>query len=281
MEGCDFDLSEIEIALRNLNASNAFQQKVLNYRGVAAALRRSHSRKEKFIEFQNLFGIHRGIVTDALTRFDSTLDLMNSVVINEQTIMRLQELRARGDNIWPSTLLLTADDFAIIGFIFDVLKPVRSATKELSLECSTMCDIISTLTYALHIIASISVPVSVRELKRVLVSSLSARISMLLGTKEKLPMLGGRKFTGILPTEFVIAAYLAPRYALAMHASYGYTSRSSALEIERIAKFHELEIVPNDEVEENNQEEKSCTAPSENSFQSWVEQLSSERALRS
>lgn len=53
-------------------------------------------------------------------------------------------------------------------------------------------------------------------------------------TEELIPILSGRNFFAVPLNQYVVAAYLAPRYCMVMHASNGNIVHAITIEIERI-----------------------------------------------
>ena len=70
-----------------------------------------------------------------------------------------------------------------------------------------------------------NVTVAAMPLKNALLNALGSRILMLFNTHKKLPMQGGDYFSSAEPTEFVVASYLNPRFAIAVDLCYGFNQR--------------------------------------------------------
>ncbi len=49
--------------------------------------------------------------SDVRTRFDSTLEMLESVLVNREVLERMQELGRRREENWPKHLYLYPDDF--------------------------------------------------------------------------------------------------------------------------------------------------------------------------
>ena len=62
-------------------------------------------------------------------------------------------------------------------------------------------------------------------LKNSLLNALGSRILMLLNTEKKLPMQDGDYFSSAEPTQFVVASYLNPRFAIAVGLCYRFNER--------------------------------------------------------
>lgn len=129
-------------------------------------------------------------------------------------------------------LHLTSDDFGFLTDIVNVLKPVRSATKFLSLQNPRIGDNIPTFTSTIDEISRASMPARSTSLKHAHIDSMSSRLGMLLGTEETIPMLGCRKLSHVIPKEYVNVSYLVPRYFVPMDISFGYTVRAVSNEME-------------------------------------------------
>ena len=82
------------------------------------------------------------------------------------------------------------------------------------------------LTSAVDTIRRMDVVSDAKYLQRSLIDSLSARITILLGVERELLLEGGAKMVNTLPTDYVTAAYLNPRYGCAIHACHIYRERA-------------------------------------------------------
>ena len=136
---------------------------------------------------------------------------------------------------------------------------MKNATKSLYSSTSTISDVVPIYTCTIDFIRTRAVPARIDGVSRELISSLSLRLGMLLCTNGKLPLLGGRKFTSLHPTEVVVASYLNPRYYMAMRSTFGYTERSIPNEIAHIFKLHRLvdELERADDVDHENDNSKA------------------------
>lgn len=259
-----------------LSSSNAYERLTCTLRAVRAALRRSHNRMQAFTSIQDALAVHKMIVSDVRTRFDSTLDMFESVLLNKPVLVRLQERGRREPALWPPALHLSADDFELMHHVVQVLEPIRDATKQLSAASSTLSDVIPTFTSTLEAVRDNAVPSSASVLKQSLVEALVLRLGMLLDTEEQLPSMGGPKFTRIAPNEFVVASYLNPRYAIAMRSCYGYEDRMLVNELKRIYEDHigGLNIDPDQEEDEDVKVNTNADIEEEKAtLQSWVDRF--------
>lgn len=61
---------------------------------------------------------------------------------------------------------------------------------------------------------------------------------MILETDHYLPLTGGANMGSSTPSEFVFAAYLSPRYLIAIEKCYGYNERVFIAELLRVYRKH-------------------------------------------
>lgn len=218
--------------------SNQFQRVLKTSRAIKTALRRSHQRASLFHRCQSHFGIERGIVGDTKTRFDSTLDMLESILHNRRPLERMRELTLSAYTIWPSVFHLRADDFTMIDNVVSVLKPVKDVTNFLSTKTSWSGDVVPMFSSAHDAVSRLQVSSNASSLKTYLLNELSSRIQMLLGTDCCLPISGGSKMLKEPANEYVVASFLNPRFSSAMENVYGYSERSVLCEIIRLFDIH-------------------------------------------
>ena len=138
---------------------------------------------------------------DFETTFDSTLNMLDSIICNREVLKRLQERGKRHREIWPVEIHLSADDFELLESVASIQSTVREVTKALSSKSSWVGDVLSLLTASLDTVSKEEVPTSSSALQNALIESLSARVQMLLGHDGFLPCLGGPKWNTVLPNE--------------------------------------------------------------------------------
>ena len=80
------DAESQEFDLIQIDSNNRFKQIILSCRVITTILRRPTVRKKLFSEYQNLFNVQCGILHDVVTRFDSPLDMLSSVVRNKRLL---------------------------------------------------------------------------------------------------------------------------------------------------------------------------------------------------
>ncbi len=171
---------------------NPYQRLTATCRAIHSDLRRSQVRMEIFRNYQQSLGVQEMILNDIRTRFDSTVEMFHSILKNKCVLFRIQERGMRERGVWPAALTLTSDDFDIIDSIVDVLSPVKHATKVLSSEQASVGDVVPTLLFTIEQIKSVSVPERALGNQKELVKRIAERLSMILNTSERLPILGGR-----------------------------------------------------------------------------------------
>lgn len=116
----------------------------------------------------------------------------------------------------------------------EIRKPVRDATLELSPESATVWHFVPNFACTIEEVRSYDVTSVSSAQKDTMISTFSERTKILLGADDDLPFLGGRKFSSVLPNEFVVSSYINPRYYNVMRDCYGYSERNVALELGRI-----------------------------------------------
>ncbi len=90
------------------------------------------------------------------------------------------------------------------------------------------------------------------RLQSELIECFATPIQMLLGTERELPSLGGTRFRNVTPNEFIIYAYLNPRFCAAIDGCYGY---SEQVIISEMARLYELLFGVADETSQQEAEE--------------------------
>lgn len=276
----DIDWDELDyeglIHQANLLAtSSAFERLTHTARAIRATLRRSNVRMERFTILQTSLGIFKTIASDVPTRFDSTINMFESILVNKPVLLRLQELGRRDADSWPLALHLTADDFELIKHVVSILDPVRAATRDLSSARATVADVVPTFTWTIDAVRLTDAPSSAEKLKISLLNSLITRLKMLLGTEEPLPSIQGQKYSTVLPNEYVISSYLSPRYHQAMKSFYGYSERAIVTEMSRI-----LQDLSNEDESESESDKDQSNAPqpvllpTKAGVQSWIDRAS-------
>lgn len=149
-----------------------------------------------FTDMQGLFGVTVIISNDVKTRFDSTLEMFESIWRNREVLTKMQDEGLRKPECWPSILHLTPDDFDNIHSITKISEPVRFPTKTLPQNGSRLGP---------------SVIKSVHS-QKALECALEPRLKMIISTQRPSPSLSGTKFAKFLPNEYVVDSYLIPRH---------------------------------------------------------------------
>ncbi len=124
--------NKIDNAISTITNTNSFERLTVTCKAIGAAIRRSHVRKEQFFSYQNSLNVHKSTLTDFPTRFDSTVDMFESISKNKAVLQRMQEKGDGNPITWPLGLNLTTDDFDMFESNVEVLQPVKIATKHLS-----------------------------------------------------------------------------------------------------------------------------------------------------
>lgn len=162
--------------------------------------------------------------------------------------------------------------------IFNLLDPVRCATKTLSVQQARIADVIPTFASVIDAVSAIDVPLSATGLKKALISTISSRLSMLMNCERTLLTRRTRNFSTVAPNELVVASYLNPRYAAAMNMYFKYSARLLTQEIDVIfsERFRDEQtsgaISRDDEVDKDSSEQQKAAGFS---IQSWVERSTS------
>ena len=115
-----------------------------------------------------------------------------------------------------------------------ILKPVSGVTKALSSTEAWVGDVLPLMTAAIDQVILLEATSEASLLKTALIEDLSERIKMLLDIETKIPCTGGNKLGSQIPTEFILATYLNPRFSSAIHSCFGYTERILSAEMNRI-----------------------------------------------
>ena len=163
--------------------------------------------------------------------------------------------------------------------VVQLLTPVKTATKQLSLEYSILPDVLPTISHVLDEITTMEVPEPVHEFRNLLVSCLSDRLGMLLDTKIRLPALTGHIISIIILTEIAIASYVSPRYCIAIKPDYGHMDKSVVAELRRLHNLHGLSDGDENEYEtpEDIESRNDCGG---SSMQLWIGRASKHQGGR-
>ena len=97
--------------LKIRDCTTTFWRLISTCRAIRKIIKRKHSYALLFDECQKELGVSRGICNDVKTRFDSTLEMFDSIICNREVLKRLQERGRRHREIWPLEIHLSADDF--------------------------------------------------------------------------------------------------------------------------------------------------------------------------
>ena len=76
--------------------------------------------------------VNRVIELDVVTRFDSTVSMLESVLKIRSALEKMQDGESGASYDWPSALHISPDDFILIEHVTSVFFPVREATLALS-----------------------------------------------------------------------------------------------------------------------------------------------------
>lgn len=99
---------------------------------------------------------------------------------------------------------------------------IRDATKSLSYATACIGDVVPTLTSTVFAIKDVAVPSDAARLRRYLVESLSMRFRFLLAYDSDSPFDGLQRFTNFESNEFVVDAFLNPRFCGSMDSCHEY-----------------------------------------------------------
>ena len=83
------------------STGGTFHRIVTTCRVIRVSIKRSHSKKLMFDEYQSSLSISSGIVSDFPIRFDSTCDMMELIPKNKTVLERLHEKERRDENVCP------------------------------------------------------------------------------------------------------------------------------------------------------------------------------------
>ena len=228
----DMSISELWAKTKSAAESNSPFRRITNIcRSIHTAIKRNHSYASLFRESQRKYGLSGELARDVPTRFDSTFLMFRSVHYHSPAIREMQREGVENSEIWPSLFHLTADEFRLIRNVTEILVPIHDVTLALSSSFSWVGDVLPLLTSAVDNVRRMDVVSDAKSLQISLIDSMSSRIKMLLGVEKELPFNGGGKMGNTLPTEYVVAAYLNPRYSCAVHACYGYSERTIISEL--------------------------------------------------
>ncbi len=125
-----------------------------------------------------------------MTRFDSTLIMLDSVLRNKGVLQRMQDVGKRNDKKWPSQFHLSADDFRLIRNIVTILQPVQNVTKNLSSSQSRIGEVLSLIAFTIEQVREMEVTSDARPLQLSLLEALTDRMRILLNieTSSHLPV---------------------------------------------------------------------------------------------
>lgn len=139
---------------------------------------------------------------------------------------------------------LSTDDFHLLENVVQILEPVSLIRKGFSSSDARVGDVLPLMTCAIDQVTMLDVSSSsALELQKLLISTLSDIIKMLLGVESELPCTIGLKLGSTTPTEFVIAAYLNPRFSTAIHECYGCNERVIFSERKRLFRKKSTETI--------------------------------------
>ncbi len=160
--------------------------------------------------------------------------------------------------MWPKPLYFAPDDFVLLEQVTSILDPVRVSTHVLSQTVSTVGDFVQIFTSTLDAVIRMEIPSNTNCLKDYVLSALTNHLKMLLGTENQLPCFVGAQFTNFMPSEFVLASILNPRFCSAIESVYGYSKRLIVTELDRLYATHFA-----DDVLDTYSTSPSCTYSSE------------------
>ena len=177
---------------------------------------------------------------DVVTRFDSTVEVLSSVVRNNRFISRLQERVNTSSTSLPESLTLSNDDFDITDSVVQVLTP------EKLLQSSYRSNLL--------VIRCVSYPVLCPR-RNCYNGSLSTRAwiskftSVLFvgstgntfGYWDSITYIGWSYTVYYHSTDIAIASYLSPRYCITTKSAYGYTYKSVVAELRRLYNYEGLD----------------------------------------
>ena len=136
-----------------------------------------------------MLNLHKCVVRDEPTRFDSAMEMFSSIAKNKLALIRMEERSSREQHLWPSAVHLRNDDFYMIKYVVTVLKPINSATKDLSSSSSVAGDVMHLFTFSIEQIRMTNAPARANNLRIELINQVESRLSMLLNTSETLLVL--------------------------------------------------------------------------------------------
>ncbi len=118
-----------------------------------------------------------------------------------------------------------------------IFSPKQEVTKSLS-NSSTWIGDVQLFTSAIDVIDKMDVTYVAMNPKSALVSEVSERFQMILGTIQRIPFGSVRELSSEIRNEYVAADYLNTRFSAAVHACYGYDYRFVADEKHGILRVH-------------------------------------------
>lgn len=96
-----------------------FERVVSAFRAIRACIKRSHAKMVQFRKYREMLNI----------RFDSTVEMFESVQKNKDVLRRMKELGRRDISVMPIQWYLSADDFELIRNVITILDPVQPTRK--------------------------------------------------------------------------------------------------------------------------------------------------------
>ncbi len=98
-------------------------------RAVRTAINPKHSYASLLEIYQKVLNFGESIKLDVRTRFDSTVDMLGSVLRNKHVLQRMQDEERRTPESWTSQFHFSADEFELMSHITHILHPIRNVTK--------------------------------------------------------------------------------------------------------------------------------------------------------
>ncbi len=133
---------EILFAMDNANHLGTGARLLAKLRAIGSAIYRSHAYAVLFEEFQTALNISKKIELDVRTRFDSTLPIFESVLLNKAVLLGMQERGRMPDKTWPTRLHLLPGYFHVFSPVVKILEPLREVTEYLSSSKAWVGDLL-------------------------------------------------------------------------------------------------------------------------------------------
>ncbi len=203
-------------------------------RSIKTAIKRVHQYSNLFEECQRQIDVNVGIKGDVVTRFDSTLIMLDSVLRNKNVLQRMQDVGKKNGKKCPSQFHLSADDLRLIGNIFTILQPVQNVTKNSSSSQSWIGEVLPLIASTIEQVREMEFTSDARPLQLSLLEALTDWMRMLLNIETELSHTGIYRLQNTVPSEFSIAAYLNPKFLMAMSKCFGYSRKAIVTELNRI-----------------------------------------------